>query len=103
MGAGFKLKSGVGAMADYPGDDFFIAAVFPISGVDNFNLPVLVFHIAVIHAKKVAREQSSFIAAGARAYLNKDIVVIIWIFWQQQYVELFFQFLLPSGRGLQFI
>ena len=96
MPAGFKLQARVGTLADDAGDDFLVAADFTQGFGNDFDLPALAFGIAAVHAKQVAGKQRGFVAAGAAAHLNKNILVVVRVFGQQRGLQRVFDGL--NGR-----
>ncbi len=83
MGAGFEFKSGVDVAAADTAYYLFVAALFTLAFADDLYLPALEFSKAGVHAVKVASKQCCLRTASACSNLQKDITLIIWIWWDQ--------------------
>src|SRR6202140_3743193 len=82
MPARFELELGIGALADDSGDDFLVAAHLAGTFRDQFELPLVAFGKARIHAKEVAREQRWLVATGPGAYFKEYVALVVGIAWQ---------------------
>ena len=59
--------------------------------------------IALIHAQQVRAEECRLVAAGARAYLDDNVLVIVGVLGQQHYLQLLDKLLLQVGKLVQLL
>ena len=102
MRTGFEFKLRIGTIADNPADNFLVAAMLAITGMQNFDFPALRFSKTRIHSKQVASEYCGLVATGARAYFKKQIVVIMRIVRYQVFSQGFFKLCKTRIEFLQF-
>jgi len=88
MRSRLELQARKGAGADHPADDFPVTAVLAGTLAQDLDAPPLRFGIARVHAKEIAGKDGRFVAAGACADLEKDVVRIARILRQQELGEL---------------
>ncbi len=89
MHAAFVLHARKHALAFDDGDHFLQAADARLGGRQHFHLPALRFGIALVHAEDLGREQRGFVAAGAGADFQDDVLLVVGILGQQQDLQLF--------------
>src|SRR5690606_18611857 len=87
----FELQRTGCAFALHTGKNFLIATMFTITGTDPFQLPALLFGKAAIHPKYIAGKNSGFVTTGTGTDFEETAVIVVWIFRQQQYLQLLIQ------------
>ena len=88
--AAFILQLREDALAFDDGDDFLQSADARLGGREDFHLPALRFGVAGVHAEDFGGEERGFVAAGAGADFEDDVLFVVGILGQQQDLELFF-------------
>jgi hypothetical protein len=94
--AGLELELRVGALALHHERDLLEPADLVLVGVDDLDLPALVGSVARVHVVQVAGEQAGLVAAGSRADLEDDVLVVVPVLREHHDVELVLE-LLPTG------
>ena len=89
--AGLELHLRVDLVALDAERDFLEAAALGLVGVDLLDLPLLEVGVARVHAVEVAREDGGLVAAGARADLDDDVLVVVGVARKQHDLELFLE------------
>ena len=91
--AAFVLQTGIGALTvDHKGN-LFKTAVSVLIEADQFRLPAVGFRIFHIHPVNVRGKQRSLVPAGSAPDLYDDVFIVVWVFRQQQYLQLMLQLL----------
>ncbi len=98
----FKFHLAVSVTAIEPGDDFLEAAMFTRPLIQHLDLPFLGLSVAAVHPEQVAREDRGFVAASAGTDFEEDVVGIMRILRQQQFLQRRIQFNLAGLEGLNF-
>ena len=88
VAAAFKFEPAVGADAGNTGDDFFVAAQIAFVGGNDFDLPAVALGITGVHAQQIGGKQGGFVAAGAGADFEEDIFAVVFVFGQQEFLQL---------------
>ena len=80
----FELQPPEHPVAGDGRDDFLIAAGLALGNALDLHAPAVQGGIALVHAKKVPREQGRLVAAGARAHLQDGRGVLVLVLGRQQ-------------------
>ncbi len=96
MHAAFVLQFAVHLIAADQRDDFLQTAHGAFAFGSDFDFPVLRFGVAGVHAENFRGEERGFVAAGAGADFEHDVLFIDRIFRQQQDFQIGFH--LRDGR-----
>ena len=76
MDAGFVAQFGIHLSAGDRRDDLLEAAVAAVRRAHQLDRPTLGLRVAAVHPEQLAREQRGLVAAGARADLKDDALVV---------------------------
>src|SRR6516165_5152702 len=57
-------------------DDLLVTPHAALAGRNDFNFPTPLGGISLVHADKIARKQSRFVAAGPRANFENDVPIV---------------------------
>ena len=72
------------------GEDFFEAADARGRAIHHFHAPALRFRVTRVHAKELGGKKRCFIAAGAGADFDDDVLVVVGVARQQQHLQFAF-------------
>src|SRR5438270_862386 len=103
VSAGFEFEPSVDAGAGDAGDHLLEATHVAGALRDELDLPAIALGEARVHPEQVAGEQRRFVAAGAGAYLEEDIALIVRILGQERTLQLLLQSLHGGGCSLRFV
>ena len=85
------LEAVIRTCAVHRDDGFLYAAKLGLVQVEHFQRPAAVLGVHGVHAQQAVGKQSSFLAAGAAAYLHDDVFAVVHVLGQQQNFEIIFQ------------
>ena len=82
--AALVLQPAVDALAFDERDDFLGAAAARLAQVEHLEPPALALGVARVHAEEVRREERRFVAAGARADFQHDVLRVVRVLRNEQ-------------------
>jgi len=89
--AAFVLHDAIDAFASHGADDFLVAADGSLAVAADSHLPSFLLEEFRVHTEEVACEECRFVAAGAAAYLEDDVLVVLGVSRYEQKLYLLFQ------------
>ena len=84
MGARFEFQLREDTPTGHATDDFAVPAVLTTIFADDLDGQRVTFGVTRVHAKQVAGENGRFVAAGAGADFQEDVLVVPRVFRDQQ-------------------
>ena len=87
MHAALVFQLGIDFFALNGRDDFFHATDRRRGAFQNFDAPALRLCIARVHAEKLPRKKRSFVSTGSRTNFDDYVLLVIWVFGDQQNLE----------------
>ena len=100
--ARLEFEPRIDALADDAGDDFLVTTEVRFVGRDDFDLPALALGVARIHAEEITGKQRRLVAAGAGPDFEHDVLVVVGIFRQQEFLQVEFDLRQPRLGGFDF-
>ena len=89
--SGLVLHEGVDLVAFEDGGDVLETAADAGLGLgEDFDLPLVLLSEAEVHAEDFGYEERGFVAAGAGAELDDDVLVVVGVLGEEEDFELFF-------------
>jgi hypothetical protein len=89
--AGLVLELRVDVVAFDDGGDVLEAVAYAGLGLgEDFDLPLVLFGEAEVHAEDLGYEEGGLVAAGAGAELEDDVLLVVGVFGEEQEFELLF-------------
>ena len=88
MDAAFVLQAAVDAASLDGGDDFLEPADAGVAARHHVDAPALALGVLPVHPEQLAGEERGFVAAGAGADLEDDVLLVVGILRDQQDLQL---------------
>ena len=91
MGARLELEAAVCAVAAHDEADLLEAAETRFIQADYLGLVALALGVHAVHPVQIACEERALFTAGAAAYLYDDVPVVVGVFGEEEYLQLFLE------------
>ncbi len=91
MPARFELEFRVRALPHDADDHFPVAAQLARQLGHDFRLPAVALGVTDVHPQQVAGEQRRLVAAGARAYFQEHVAIVVGVAGQQRRLQVGFE------------
>src|SRR5580765_366061 len=88
--AAFVFQPRVNAVALDERDHFLQPAYARLGGGEHFNFPLVCLGVAVVHPEDFRRKKRGLVAAGSCANFENDVLFVVRILRQKQYLEFLF-------------
>ncbi len=98
------LKCRYGSIALNRDHDFLVPAGIAFAGRNELGLHPFVFGVAQIHARQIACKNRRFVAAGAAANLDEDVLIVVGVAGDHQLLQIALELLAAHAQrfGLVF-
>jgi hypothetical protein len=103
MDAALVLQLAVDAASLNRGDRLFAAAGVALADRQHVEPPSLALRESCVHAEEFCGKQRRFLAAGAGADLEDDVLLVVWILRNQEDLDLLEQRFLPGRERLHLL
>src|ERR1700733_89438 len=85
----FIFQFTIDLLAANPDNDLFEPAHISLGKGHDLRLPSIFLRILDVHGEKAFTKQCGLIAPGPSSDFQKNILIVVWIFWKNQYTKLF--------------